>query len=115
MNRGATADHELASPPVAPETVRPWHQMPVQEAGIVPVMITGDHPLTAEAIAQRLGIQDQGDSVLTGEELGQLSAEEMRTRVDKIRIGPAELAATLAIAAVVFVAVEVEKWIKRRW
>jgi P-type Ca2+ transporter type 2C len=30
-------------------------------------------------------------------------------------LGPAELAATLAIAAVVFVAVEVEKWIKRRW
>jgi Ca2+-transporting ATPase len=55
-------------------------------AGIVPVMITGDHPLTAKAIAQRLGIQDQGDSVLTGEELGRLSAEELRTRVDQIRV-----------------------------
>jgi len=37
-------------------------------------MITGDHPLTAKAIAQRLGIQDQDDSVLTGEALGRLSA-----------------------------------------
>ena len=55
-------------------------------AGIVPVMITGDHPLTAMAIAQRLGIQDQGDGVLTGEELGRLSAEELRTRVDQIRV-----------------------------
>ena len=57
-----------------------------KDAGIVPVMITGDHPLTAKAIAQRLGIQDQGDSVLTGEELGRLSAEELRTRVDQIRV-----------------------------
>ena len=57
-----------------------------KDAGIVPVMITGDHPLTAKAIAQRLGIQDQGDSVLTGEELAQLSAEELRARVDQIRV-----------------------------
>ena len=57
-----------------------------KDAGIVPVMITGDHPLTAKAIAQRLGIQDQGDSVLTGEELGRLSAEELRTRVGQIRV-----------------------------
>jgi P-type Ca2+ transporter type 2C len=55
-------------------------------AGIVPVMITGDHPLTAKAIAQRLGIQEQGDRVLTGEELGQLSPEELRTRVEQIRV-----------------------------
>jgi Ca2+-transporting ATPase len=57
-----------------------------KDAGIVPVMITGDHPLTAKAIAQRLGIQDQGDSVLTGEELERLSAAELRTRVDQIRV-----------------------------
>jgi Ca2+-transporting ATPase len=55
-------------------------------AGIVPVMITGDHPLTAKAIAQRLGIQELDGSVLTGEELGRLSAEELRTRVDQIRV-----------------------------
>jgi P-type Ca2+ transporter type 2C len=57
-----------------------------KDAGIVPVMITGDHPLTAKAIAQRLGIQDRGDTVLTGEELGRLSAEELRTRVGQIRV-----------------------------
>jgi Ca2+-transporting ATPase len=55
-------------------------------AGIVPVMITGDHPLTAKAIAERLGIQGQEDSLLTGEELGRLSAEELRTRVGQIRV-----------------------------
>ncbi len=55
-------------------------------AGIVPVMITGDHPVTAKAIAQRLGIIDQDDSVLTGEELGRLSAEELKTRVGQIRV-----------------------------
>jgi P-type Ca2+ transporter type 2C len=55
-------------------------------AGIVPVMITGDHPLTAKAIAERLGIQAQGDRVLTGEELGRLSPEELRTRVEQIRV-----------------------------
>jgi Ca2+-transporting ATPase len=55
-------------------------------AGIVPVMITGDHPLTAKAIAQRLGIQELDGSVLTGEELGRLSAEELRTCVDQIRV-----------------------------
>jgi P-type Ca2+ transporter type 2C len=54
-------------------------------AGIVPVMITGDHPLTAKAIAQRLGILDD-DHVLTGEELGRLSAEELRSRVKDIRV-----------------------------
>jgi P-type Ca2+ transporter type 2C len=55
-------------------------------AGIVPVMITGDHPLTAKVIAQRLGIQEPGGIVLTGEELGRLSAEELRTRVEQIRV-----------------------------
>jgi Ca2+-transporting ATPase len=57
-----------------------------KDAGIVPVMITGDHPLTAKAIAQRLGIQDQADSVLTGEELAQLSTEQLSRRVEQIRV-----------------------------
>jgi Ca2+-transporting ATPase len=55
-------------------------------AGIVPVMITGDHPLTARAIAQGLGILAQGGSTLTGEELARLSAEELRARVDQLRV-----------------------------
>jgi P-type Ca2+ transporter type 2C len=55
-------------------------------AGIVPVMITGDHPLTAKAIAQRLGILDQDDIVLTGEELRPLSDEELKNRVGQVRV-----------------------------
>jgi Ca2+-transporting ATPase len=54
-------------------------------AGIVPVMITGDHPLTAKAIALRLGIQNQNDNVMTGGELARLSTEELRARVGNIR------------------------------
>jgi Ca2+-transporting ATPase len=57
-----------------------------KEAGIVPVMITGDHPLTATTIAQRLGIQDHGESVLTGETLAQLSTEELRACVEQVRV-----------------------------
>jgi len=55
-------------------------------AGIVPVMITGDHPLTAKAIAQRLGIQDDQNGVITGDELARLTAEELNTRVEQIRV-----------------------------
>ncbi|MBP2622951.1 ATPase [Streptococcus oricebi] len=47
-----------------------------KEAGIRPIMITGDHQDTAEAIAKRLGIIEEGDSVdhvLTGAELNELS------------------------------------------
>ncbi|MFD8325524.1 cation-translocating P-type ATPase [Streptomyces lydicus] len=40
-----------------------------REAGITPLLITGDHPLTATAIARRLGIMDGTDQVTTGERL----------------------------------------------
>src|SRR5512143_1926879 len=42
-------------------------------AGIIPVMITGDHPATARAIASRLGIVEDGGRVLTGSKLARLS------------------------------------------
>lgn len=54
-------------------------------AGIRPVMITGDHPLTARQIAHELGIAD-GDSVLTGQELDQLSAEQLAAVVENVSI-----------------------------
>jgi Ca2+-transporting ATPase len=57
-------------------------------AGIVPVMITGDHPLTARAIARRLDIlkSDDAGAVLTGTELAQLSMEEFERRIREVRV-----------------------------
>jgi Ca2+-transporting ATPase len=55
-------------------------------AGIIPVMITGDHPATARAIAKRLGIMTDSDEVITGQELAQLSLQEIEERVTHIRV-----------------------------
>lgn len=55
-------------------------------AGIIPVMITGDHPATARAIASRLGIIDDGGKVLGGSELAQLSLEDFEREVESVRV-----------------------------
>jgi Ca2+-transporting ATPase len=55
-------------------------------AGIVPVMITGDHPATARAIASRLGILDQGGRVVSGAELAALSDADFAAQVKDIRV-----------------------------
>jgi P-type Ca2+ transporter type 2C len=55
-------------------------------AGIVPVMITGDHPLTARAIAQRVGILTEGAEMLAGQELATLSDEELEERAQRTRV-----------------------------
>jgi P-type Ca2+ transporter type 2C len=55
-------------------------------AGIRPVMITGDHPLTAKAIAQVLGIAQEGDRVVTGVELAQTNHEELEAMVGTVNV-----------------------------
>jgi Ca2+-transporting ATPase len=55
------------------------------EAGIRPVMITGDHPLTAIRIAQDLGITDD-EECLTGTQLAQMSIEDLQPIVGEIEV-----------------------------
>ncbi len=55
-------------------------------AGITPVMITGDHPLTAKAIAREIGILDEHGLVLTGAELKQLSDDAFCLQVERTQV-----------------------------
>ncbi|GEO06235.1 ATPase [Adhaeribacter aerolatus] len=58
-----------------------------RHAGIIPVMITGDHPLTASAIARTIGIiQSEDDLILTGTELAALSQEDFEKIVLKVKV-----------------------------
>ena len=57
-----------------------------KSAGIRPVMITGDHPATALAIASRLGIATDGGEVITGQELQSLSPLELSTRLAQVQV-----------------------------
>ena len=63
------------------------------EAGIIPVMITGDHPLTATAIAGEIGLLE-GRRVVSGQELSQLTDEDLARDVNRIgvyaRVSPAD-------------------------
>ena len=56
------------------------------KAGILPVMITGDHKETAEAVAQELGLMVEGALALSGMELESMSDEELKKKLRKIRI-----------------------------
>lgn len=61
----------------------------VQEArtaGIKPIMITGDHALTAKAIAKQIDIFREGDRVVDGPTLSQMSNEELNTEIEKISV-----------------------------
>ncbi|HYD03201.1 MAG TPA: cation-translocating P-type ATPase, partial [Alphaproteobacteria bacterium] len=55
-------------------------------AGIRVMMITGDHPTTAKAIARSIGLLREGDVVLNGSELDKLSDSDLEAQIDHIRI-----------------------------
>ena len=57
-----------------------------RKAGIKPVMITGDHVVTASAIAKDLGIMEEGDEAITGAQLAQMSEEELNRKVRHISV-----------------------------
>lgn len=82
--------------PPRPESKRAVSE--AKQAGIKTVMITGDHIVTASAIAREIGILEEGDKSITGAELAEMSQEELERTVrdyavyarvspeDKIRI-----------------------------
>lgn len=57
-----------------------------REAGIKTVMITGDHVITAKAIAKQLGILRQGAKVIEGSELSRMSVEELEDIVEDVSV-----------------------------
>ena len=57
-----------------------------KSAGIKPVMITGDHKVTARAIARQIGIFEEGELALTGQELDKLSEEELFKILERVSV-----------------------------
>ena len=57
-----------------------------KRAGIRPVMITGDHKITATAIAEQIGIFGEGDMAVTGPELDEMSDVELDENIEKISV-----------------------------
>ncbi|MDD6233001.1 MAG: cation-translocating P-type ATPase [Frisingicoccus sp.] len=57
-----------------------------KRAGIKPIMITGDHKITATAIAKQIGIYVDGDYAVTGSELDAMSDEELDEKISKISV-----------------------------
>jgi Ca2+-transporting ATPase len=57
-----------------------------RKAGIRAVMITGDHRLTATAIAREIGLWDEGDEAITGAELAELDDAGLAARIMKLRV-----------------------------
>ena len=70
--------------PPRPESVEAVSD--AKKAGIRPVMITGDHKITAVAIAKQIGIFEDGDIALTGAELDALTDAELDDRITKISV-----------------------------
>ncbi len=70
--------------PVRPEVVDAIKEC--REAGIRPIMITGDHKDTAVAIAKQLGIIENADSAITGAQLDKISDEQLDTDIEKYSV-----------------------------
>jgi len=71
------------------DPVRPEVKVAIElcrNAGVRPVMITGDHPGTARAIAEELGLMKPGDELFTGPELDTVSDEELLDHVGKTAV-----------------------------
>ncbi|MDR9499394.1 MAG: cation-transporting P-type ATPase [Hydrogenovibrio sp.] len=76
--------HGIIDPP-RPEATKAVHS--AHKAGVRVVMITGDHAVTAKAIAAQMGIvKDESADVITGPELNQISDEELITRAANVSV-----------------------------
>ncbi|MCF2642915.1 cation-translocating P-type ATPase [Roseburia hominis] len=73
----------MADPP-RPESVEAVKN--AKKAGIRPMMITGDHKITAVAIAKEIGIFEENDLALTGQELDALSDEELLEKISDVSV-----------------------------
>ncbi|MCH5374015.1 MAG: cation-translocating P-type ATPase, partial [Planctomycetes bacterium] len=69
--------------PARPEVLEAVNRC--RRAGIRPIMITGDHPLTAQYIARKLNIADDG-RVLTGQDLENMTGEELKSTVNSVSV-----------------------------
>lgn len=69
-----------------PRIESPTAVMNAKRAGIRPVMITGDHKITAEAIAKKIGLYEEGDLAVTGAELDQMSEQQLQRSLEKISV-----------------------------
>lgn len=65
----------------AKEAIKISHQ-----AGLKPIIVTGDHRLTAKAIAKELGFRISDKNIITGSELDQMSDEDFKEKITNIRV-----------------------------
>ncbi len=57
-----------------------------REAGIKIMIITGDHPITAKAVAHQIGLFEEGDTLLTGGDIEKMSDKELEEKIERVRI-----------------------------
>ena len=70
--------------PPRPESIKAVSE--ARDAGIRPIMITGDHKVTATAIAKQIGIFTDGDLAVTGQELDHMSDARLDQEIEKISV-----------------------------